>query len=269
MPLDELARGSALLAADEPPAVRVHHPQGNARLVLSCDHASNRIPRVFSGFALTEQQAKDHIAWDIGAARVAELLSDAFDAPAVLSGYSRLVIDCNRRPDDRSSIPEVSDGVAIRGNENLGEAARAARIETFFTPFHDAVAAMMNRPTPGEARALLSVHSFTPRMNGFDRPWQVGALWEKDDRIAAPFMASLARRGDICVGDNLPYSFSQPRGFTLDTHAWEKGIACMGIEVRQDLIGDEAGARKWAAILVEALTPALTTLGALPSTPRR
>jgi predicted N-formylglutamate amidohydrolase len=262
-PLEEPQAGAAPLAPDEPPAVTVRHAQGAARLVFSCDHASNRIPRAFGDFGLTPEQRADHIAWDIGAARVAELLSDAFDAPAVFSGYSRLVIDCNRRPEDASSIPPVSDGVAIRGNENLAQTARMERIETFFHPFQNAVAAMMARPSPGAARALLSVHSFTPRMNGFDRPWAIGALWERDDRIAAPFMGALAARRDVCVGDNLPYSFSQPRGYTLDAHAWERGIACMGIEVRQDLIADEAGARRWAAILIEALRPALSSIGAI------
>lgn len=262
-PIEEGASPAALLAPDEPPAVTVRNPQGRARLVFSCDHASNRIPRVFGDFGLTADQREDHIAWDIGAARVAEILSDAFDAPAVFSGYSRLVIDCNRRPDDVSSIPPVSDGIAIRGNESLTQTTRAERMETFFEPFQYAVGAMMNRTIPGAALALVSVHSFTPRMNGFDRPWHVGALWERDDRIAAPFMAALAARGDVVVGDNLPYSFSRPRGFTLDSHAWEKGIACMGIEVRQDLIADEAGAARWAAILIDALKPAFAPLGAI------
>jgi predicted N-formylglutamate amidohydrolase len=263
--LHETEASPPLLAADEPPPVTVRHAQGRARLVFSCDHASNRIPRRFGDLGLTDAQRADHIAWDIGAARVAEHLSDAFDAPAVFSGYSRLILDCNRRPDDPSAMPAMSDGVAIEANRDLSPAARAARIATFFAPFQEAVAAMMARAQPGAARALISVHSFTPRMKGFDRPWHVGALWERDDVIAGPFMAALVARGDVVVGDNLPYSFSQPRGATLDAHAFEKNIPCMGIEVRQDLIASEEGAARWAGILADALRTPLATLGALAS----
>jgi predicted N-formylglutamate amidohydrolase len=262
-PTPDPAQRRSLLAADEPPPFSLRNREGRARLVFSCDHASNRIPRRYGDFGLSAAALQDHIAWDIGAAALAARLSDAFDAPAVFSGYSRLVVDCNRRPEDAAAMPAVSDGRAIPLNDTLDPAERRARIETFFAPFHAAVAAMMARPAPGPAMALLSVHSFTPRMNGFDRPWHIGALWEGDARIAAPFMAGLRARGDVCVGDNLPYSFSNPRGYTLDTHAFEKSIPCMGIEVRQDLLADPAGVERWATILVEALRPALAALRAV------
>lgn len=227
-------------------------------MLLTCDHASNAIPRALDGLGLPPAARHQHIAWDIGAAAVTRLLAEALDAPALLTGYSRLVIDCNRDPDDATSIPAVSDGVAVPGNRDLAESARAARRAACFAPYHAAIAARLDALlAAGTPPALLSIHSFTPVMAGMARPWQIGILWDMDGRIPQPLLAALSTDPAISVGDNQPYSAREPAGYTMRHHAVRRGLPHVAIELRQDLIADEEGARAWAARLAGALRPIL------------
>jgi predicted N-formylglutamate amidohydrolase len=248
---------SSLLGPTDPPPFEEF--SGRAPVLLVCDHASNRVPRALEGLALPPERFQEHIAWDIGAAAVTRLLSPLLDAPAILCGYSRLVIDCNRDPTDPSSIPPISDGIAIPGNAALSPQDRAARRAAIFAPYHAAIARHL-AGVPGIA-ALISIHSFTPVMNGFVRPWHVGVLWDDDPRIAVPLLGALGAEPGLCVGDNLPYSARDPVGHTVEHHAQASGLPHVAIELRQDLIASDAGAREWAARLARLLKPVLARLG--------
>ena len=242
-----------LLGADEPPPLELIGADGGAPVLLACDHASRRVPASLGRLGLADPVFDLHVAWDIGAAGVARRLSAHLGAPALLAGYSRLVIDLNRGLDQDSLIPEVSDGIAIPGNIGLDEAAREARIEALYRPWHRAVASELRRLDAGAAgpAILLGIHSFTPEMAGFSRPWHIGVLWDDPCRLARPLMAALAGQG-LSVGDNEPYSAREPSGGTMESHGLEVGRPALSLEIRQDLIAGEAGQAEWADRLTAA-----------------
>lgn len=247
-----------LLSVDEPAPFALVNEGGKAPFLLICDHASRQVPRALAALGLEEWQLKLHIGWDIGAAETAEALSRHFDAPLLLAGYSRLVIDLNRRLNDQSAIPEVSDGVAVPGNQGLAAAAAAERAAALYHPYHAALeAALAARRQLVPAPALISVHSFTPVFAGIARPWQVGVLWDRDPRIAVPLIAALGHVDGIVVGDNQPYSAREPRGYSVEQHAGAKGYPHVALEIRQDLIDTRHGAALWAGHLASAFAPIL------------
>lgn len=247
-----------LLAADEPPAAELFNPAGRAPVLLVCDHASRRIPRALGTLGLAEPDLGRHIAWDIGAADATRHLAGRLDAPAVLCGYSRLVIDCNRRPEDPTLIPAASDGTPIPGNRALAPARRAARIAAIFAPYHAAVARQLAAlAARGLRPALLSIHSCTPVLNGRFRPWEIGICWDGDRRLAGPALERLRARGDIVVGDNEPYALVRGEDYTVPLHAMERGLPHLQVEFRQDLVADPAAAARQADILFEALRDVL------------
>ena len=240
----------------DPPPFELVNADGAAPFVFLCDHASNRAPRALDGLGLSREELARHIAWDIGAAALTRRLAAHFDAPAVLAGCSRLVIDCNRRLDDEQSILAVSDGTTVPGNQGLTERAAAARAEAWFRPYHRACAAVIDgvEARGGGSAPVVMMHSFTPHLNGARRPWHAGVLWHEDGRMALPLLRALRDRGDLVVGDNEPYSGASPHGYTMPTHAARHGRANVQVEVRQDLIADEPGIERWSAILIEAFT---------------
>lgn len=243
-----------LLGPDDPPPVTVIHSAGRAPVLLVCDHASAAIPARLGRLGLDETALARHIAYDIGAAWVTQALAAALDAPAVLSGYSRLVIDLNRAPDDPTAMPVISDGVVVPGNRDLDSGAAEARIAALFRPYHDTIAARLAAfRARGTVPALISIHSFTPIMRGFERPWHIGVLWDRDPRIPVPLMERLRRDPRLVVGDNQPYSGRNGHGFTIEHHAIPAGLPHVLIEIRQDLIDTRHGASEWAALLTEAL----------------
>ena len=247
-----------LLGPGDPPAVEVFNEEGKAPVLATCDHAGNRVPEALRKLGLSDAELKRHIASDIGAAGVTRLLARKLDAQAILAGYSRLVVDCNRDIADATSMPALSDGVRVPGNEGLGEAARHQRIEALFRPYHRAIAQALDRFVAHAVHpAVLSIHSFTPVMNGIARPWHIGVLWDKDPRIPVPLLAALRREPGLVVGDNEPYSAREPAGFTVRTHAVGRGLPHVAVEIRQDLIADAAGEREWADRLAHTLTPLL------------
>jgi predicted N-formylglutamate amidohydrolase len=251
-----------LLAADDPPPFETVNETGRAPVLLVCDHASRRVPKALGDLGLPPTAFDRHIAWDIGAAEVARQLAEAFDAPLVMSGYSRLVLDPNRATDNPTAIPAVSDGQHVPANEALPPVERARRIEALFEPYHAAIAAALatfkrRKIVP----AVISVHSCTPVFQGFARPWHVGVLWNRDGRLARPLIErlaaiSVAGKG-IAVGDNQPYSGQGGEGYTVKRHAEAAGLPHVTLEIRQDLIDTRRGARKWAKVVAEALGPLL------------
>lgn len=228
------------------------------RVVFVCDHASNRFPAALGNLGVPDDYLSDHIAWDIGAAGVTRRLQARFGADAVLANYSRLVIDLNRRPGDASVIPAISDGVLIPGNLGLTQSARDARGDALHAPYHRAIeeriAACENQ---GRLPVFLGIHSFTPRFHGTPRPWHAGVLWDRDPRLAVPMLQALRAHNAFFIGDNEPYSGRHTADYSIDTHAEVRGMAHAGIEIRQDLIGDDAGQDRWARIIGDALAPIL------------
>lgn len=216
---------------------------GAADILILCDHASNRVPAEVD-LGIDPALLAKHIAIDIGAAAVSETLAADLDAPAILATVSRLVIDLNREPDSPGLIPRVSDGHTISGN---GEAARVERIARFHAPYHRTIADMIRARRP---KLLVSVHSFTPRLeqhDGNDRPWEIGILYNRDAR-AARIGIELFEAADVVTGDNQPYS-GRVLNATMNRHAEGNGIPYLGIEIRNDLISDPAGVAHWAQLL--------------------
>ena len=232
--------------------------------VFTCDHASAALPPAAAGLGLPAVAFTRHIALDLGAAELARALAERFAAPLVLAPFSRLYIDCNRRLDDSTSVPEVSDGTPIPGNLGLTPTARAERARLAFHPYHAAVAAACTA-VPGRV-VLVAVHSFTPAMShGGLRPWQVGVLWDRDARLASALLLALraTRRppaGAWCVGDNQPYSGRHPAKYTVERHGEAYGRHHVGLEVRQDLLTNGAGVARWAGVLGDALASAAAAL---------
>ena len=264
---------SSLLAPDEPAPFDLVNPAGQRPVVLICDHATRFIPRALADLGLDEAQLARHIAWDIGAAEVTRDLARRLDAPAVLSHFSRLIVDPNRKPDHSTSIPQISDGAMIPGNRDLSPAARQARLETFFRPYHGAVEGAIERVlSRGTVPAVISMHSFTPVMKRFERPWQVCTLWNHDPRLPLPFMARLRAQG-VVVGENQPYTGRDEHGHSVHVHAEPRGLANILIEMRQDLIDTHHGAAAWserlAGVLVEVLNdPGIYQPGTYNAEPR-
>ena len=248
----------SLIGAGEPAPFRIVRGGSDRRLIIACDHASRRFPRALGTLGLADRRLEDHIAWDIGAAAVTEILCGRLGCVAVLGTWSRLVIDLNRYLNDSTLIPAISDGVLIPGNMGLSDAQRAQRVGELFTPYHEAIRREIESlMSADQAPAMISLHSFTPRQHGLARPWDVGILWDADARLALPLMGRLRSSGDITVGDNEPYTGRHPADFTLDHHAEVLGLACAGIEIRQDLVADPGGQAAWADRLAQALEAVL------------
>jgi len=254
----ETSKPIKLLRAGDPAPFTVLNPLGRAKVLLVCDHASRAVPQALAGLGLPESELAKHVGWDIGAAALTCELSRRWDAPAVLSGYSRLVVDCNRVLGEATSMPAVSDGIRVPANEALSGEAAAARADECYWPYHGAVAAALDRfAAAGVAPAVVSMHSFTPRMNGFERPWEIGVLWDQDPRLAVPLIANLARLHGLTVGDNEPYSARDPHGFTLRHHVIPRGLPNVLLEMRQDEVGSDAGVLRYADYLETAFAPIL------------
>ena len=236
-----------LLDPDEPAPVAVVNAAGRSPWLLTCEHGGRRLPRRLGDLGLEPAAFARHIAWDIGAFGVATGLAKALDAPLVHQLYSRLVVDCNRPPDRPSFIPELSEATAIPGNRGLDDAARMARREGIWQPFQDAVAAAV------EGRSgLLAIHTFTDVYLGVARPWHVGFLHGLGRRLAHHLHDHFASLPRIEAALNEPYRIGAD-DYTIPVHGDGRGIPAVLVEIRQDLVADEAGQKRWAAMLAEAL----------------
>ncbi|WP_411889308.1 N-formylglutamate amidohydrolase [Yoonia sp. SDW83-1] len=229
------------------------------RWLVACDHATNHVPDWVNGgdLGLTPADMDRHIAYDIGAAGVTRHLATLLDSPAILSRFSRLVVDPNRGEDDPTIMMRLYDGTIIPGNRHADEAERAERIRRLYHPYH---AAYADLATHMQNPVICAVHSFTPRLQGrHPRPWEVGILYADDDRLAQPFLAACRAQG-WCVGDNEPYAGHLP-GDAVDRHALQHGRPNVLIELRHDLIADAAGQTLWAERLAPILSDVLTQSG--------
>lgn len=240
-----------LLRPGEPAVFEVVNREGASDVVLVCDHASNRIPQYLGTLGLEDAHLTDHIAWDPGAAAVARKLSALLDAPLILSGYSRLVIDCNRPLNSADSIPERSANVPIPGNCDLPSADRDHRINTLFRPYHDAIARLLDSRA-ARTTLLFSIHSFTPELFGQTRPWHIGISNGRDRRLAALLLGALACTKDCIVGDNKPYPVGDGFDYTIPAHGDSRNLPSVMIEIRQDGIRTAQDAAMWAERIAQA-----------------
>ena len=230
--------------------------RADAGLILLCDHAGNAFPPEYGTLGLPESQLRRHIAYDIGAAAVTRALAAALDVPAVLTRFSRLLIDPNRGADDPTMIMRLSDGAVIPGNRHLDAAEREKRTARYYRPYHNMIEDVIERCiAAGGPPAIISIHSFTESWKGVPRPWHVGILWDRDMRLSAPMLDYFNADGGLIVGDNEPYKGSL-EGDCLWQHATARGLANALIEIRQDLIREPQGQQQWADRIV-ALVHAL------------
>jgi predicted N-formylglutamate amidohydrolase len=250
------AERPAPIGAGEPAPFEVVNPTGTARLLLTCEHASNRVPAAIP-LGIASADLASHIGYDIGAAAVTRRLSALLDAPAILSGYSRLVIDCNRPAGSAESIPAAVAGIAIPANAHVSPADRIAREASFLRPFHDEISAMLARRDPDARHLLLSIHSFTPRLDGALRPWDVGVLQRRSPAIGTAMVDGFARAGMISIA-NQPYQIDDETDLTIPLHGEQAGREAILIEIRQDRLRTIAEADHWAgriAAVLEAIAP--------------
>ena len=238
---DNNNNAASLLSPDEPPPYYVMHAESDAPVLLVCDHASCRIPESLGDMGLDPFARRCHLAIDIGAGSLTEYLADSLGVTAVLAQYSRLVVDCNRDLMDASAFLVYGDGILVPGNCNLHRSDRDARADAIYWTYHSAVSEHVTRLSEAAAPpAFVSIHSFTPVLNGEAREWEIGILWDKDQGLHELFLEGFREAG-FHTGDNEPYSGKAPADYTVDNHAEAIGLPCVGIEIRQDLINDAAG----------------------------
>src|ERR1700704_1259733 len=247
MTLDSAGDTSLLLGSADVPPVSEQNAAGRSPFLLTCDHYGRLIPNSLGDLGLPASELTRHIAWDIGIAGVAEHLSKHLGAHLIAQRYSRLVIDCNRPPCVASSIPVLSEATNVPGNEGLTRAAADARRQTLFDPYHRRMAEVIDkRMRENMPTVLVSLHSFTPVYAGVARPWHIGTLYHRDTRLPPLLLQLFRGEGDLVVGDNEPYAVSDETDYTIPVHGEARRLMNSGIEIRQDLIADQAGERQWA-----------------------
>lgn len=244
-----------LPSAQDPEAFEIIGGSTETGLVFLCDHATARIPESYASLGLPPQELARHIAYDIGAATVTRTLAAAFDAPAVLSCFSRLLIDPNRGEDDPTLVMRIADGAIIPGNATIDRAEIRHRIERFYRPYDRAIASTLAAvAASGAPPIVVSMHSFTPEMKGVKRPWDITVIWDFDPRLNCALLDRLRQEPDLVVGENEPYQGGYA-GDTLDRHCLGAGLAHVLVEIRQDRIGTEADAAAWGKRLAALLRP--------------
>ncbi len=250
------AVGFKLLSADEQPAFVAERRQGKSTFVIAVDHASARIPRRLGGLGLPPSELQRHVAWDIGALAVARRISEDLDASLVAQNYSRLVIDCNRDPSDVTSIPRMAEWFEVPGNIGLSDEEIAARHAEIFYPYHAYLRALLNeRLATKRPPILIAMHTMTDNFKGVRREMHAAVLYGRDRRFAGLMLDMLRRDGELLIADNEPYVVDVTH-YTIPCHAEARGLPHVSIEIRQDLVTDNAGQAMWAQRISQALRDA-------------
>ena len=222
--------------------------------IFVCDHASNRVPVHFD-IKLDPACLETHIGYDPGAAGVTRHIAKKLGAPAILHRFTRLILDPNRKNEDKNLIPDIAcDGTPLPANTGLSPEERYARIRHLHSPYHRKISDIMAHARRHHSPPrLVTIHSFTPELNGTKRPWHMGVLWKYDNRLASPFMAAMRAQTTLVIGDNEPYSgYSLPTS-TFENHALELGTPAMVIELRQDTVKTPEQQEEWAERIIRAL----------------
>jgi predicted N-formylglutamate amidohydrolase len=246
----------SLLGPEDPLPFAEYNAKGSSAILFTSDHNGVAVPAKLDGLGVPAHEMRRHAAYDIGIDAVTKVLADRFDAPLVVSNYSRLVIDCNRHPGAPGSIPPVSDGTMVPANAEITDGDRAARENEIFHPYHDAIGTRikaMRERDGGVGPIIIALHSFTPVIGGAFRPWDIGILWKDDQRLSRPLIEALEADSSQAIGDNKPYSGSDPAGYTVDHHVAPLDLISIGVEFRQDRIEFQAGAEAWAGRFGDAL----------------
>lgn len=248
-----------LLREDDAPVYELLCEAGESPFLLTADHAGRLIPTALGDMGLSQAEMDRHIAWDIGIAAVTRRLSEALGATAILQNYSRVVVDCNRNPTWASAFPEVSEATRIPGNEGLDEAGKGARRAAIFEPYHSMIRRLIRQR---ERTVYVAMHSFTPVYLAEARPMQVAVLYNRIPRLSRIMADLLRNEGGLVVGENAPYRVSDESDYGVPVHAEQNGLDYLEIEIRQDLIANEAGQEEWARRLARLLPEALQQLDA-------
>lgn len=253
-----------LLAPDEPQPWLLERADGPSAFLLLCDHAGTRIPRRLASLGLPAGEVQRHIGWDIGAAALSRKLAEALDATLILQPYSRLVIDCNRPLQSPESIVSASERTLIPGNQVVAAEDAARRVREIFAPYHACIREQLDaRQRRGQPTLLIAMHSFTPIFHGNLRPWHIGVLYNRDDRLARALITALGSEAGLMVGDNEPYTVGDDTDYAIPEYGERRGLPHVELEIRQDLIADEAGQREWALRLARLLPPLVGPLVSL------
>jgi predicted N-formylglutamate amidohydrolase len=258
-----------LLGPSDPPVFQVVRPAGASPMLLTADHAGRAIPARLGRLNLSERVLDTHVAWDLGVDGLGHALAARLDAFLILHNYSRLVIDPNRPPGAPDSIVSISEHTVITANASLSGAERRQRQRELFDPYHHRIGAELEaRSQRAQPTVLVSLHSFTPVYAGIERPWHVGVLHGRDDRLARRVHRALAQERGLNVGVNEPYAVSDATDHTVVEHAERRRLAHVELEIRQDLLATAAGQGEWAERLAVVLEDALAEeLPPLPHTP--
>ncbi|MGI9523046.1 MAG: N-formylglutamate amidohydrolase [Hyphomicrobiaceae bacterium] len=240
------ADGKVAIAPQKAEAFEILEGHVGLGLIVLCDHAENSFPAEYGTLGLATSELSRHIAYDIGAGAIARSISEQLGAPALLSRFSRLLIDPNRGEDDPTLIMRLSDGAIVPGNRHVDQAERDKRIKLFYRPYHMAIDSVIEAClASGIPPILLSIHSFTESWKGVPRPWHAGVLWDRDPRLAQPILDALYAENDLIVGNNQPYR-GDLQGDTMWRHGTSRGLAHAILEIRQDLIRSKQGQQSWA-----------------------
>jgi predicted N-formylglutamate amidohydrolase len=250
-----------LLCQDDPPVYALERAGGSSPVLLVCDHAGRTIPRKLGDLGLSQQELATHVAWDLGIEALGRLLSARLDAFLIQHRYSRLVIDVNRPPGSAESIVTLSERTRVPGNEGLSRAQAEQRREELFEPYHRRIREELDRRArDARPSVLVALHSFTPCYMGVTRRWHAGVLYGRDARLGRALLEELRSDVSLVVGDNEPYAVSDETDFTIIAHGERRNIPHVELEIRQDLLADEAGRERWseqlAAILERSLARA-------------
>jgi predicted N-formylglutamate amidohydrolase len=242
-------------------AVNVVNPSGMGRVVLICEHASNRIPDIFGDLGLNRADRDSHAAWDPGAYGLALRLSAALDAPLIASTVSRLVYDCNRPPDAADAMPAKSELIHVPVNAGLNAEQKSARVASVYDPFCAAVAQVLDGRDTGTI--IVTVHSFTLIYFGKPRSVEIGLLHDDDSRLVDAMLDQTHALAHRNIQRNEPYGPKDGVTHTLTKHALPRGLANVMLEVRNDLLGDDDAIAAITKEILTLLTPAIQKLSTM------
>lgn len=227
------------------------HPEPG--ILLICEHAGRLVPAPWADLGLPRALLDTHFGWDAGAGALTEALAERLKAPAVLATYSRLFLDINRFEMDWDVMRPDLAGIPVPANIAPDPADRALRERVARQPFDRATFDQLAGFTPRQQPAVVSIHSFTPLVNGKDRSTEIGVLWREACRMGPPVLASLRGEGRYAIGDNEPYDWRQVEGYTLRRYALDRDLPGLYLEIRNDLLATRRG----VAAVADSLAPAL------------